>query len=305
MNNDKKVAVILCTYNGETYIKEQIDSILNQTYPNITLYIQDDCSTDSTSEVLNQYASNPKVVLHKSETNLGYPFAFYDLLTKVEDADYYSFSDQDDVWNPDKVERAVKLLNKADASKPAISFANYDVCDENLNLIRTSSGPNRHPDFLYSLYACLGLGFTCVINKTARDLILNKRSVKNITKYVWMGMCCTAFGDAFFDSKPCAKHRRNPGAFSSQDRNFIQIQKDRINKFFKNDGLKNVYSVMEEFYEIFENELPESHKKELSFFLNKSINPIHRLKKVFYPKRLRYDFKDELMLRFIFLFGLL
>lgn len=305
MDLQKKVAVIMCTYNGEAYIDEQIQSILKQTYSNITLYIQDDQSTDSTPRILEKYRNNNKVVIFHSEHNLGYPFAFYDLLSKVTDSDYYSFSDQDDVWNSDKIERAVKLLNKANPSKPAISFANYDVCDENLNHIRTSSGPNRHPDFLYSLYACLGLGFTCVINKTAKDLILNNRSVKNITKDVWMGMCCTAFGDAYFDSKPCAKHRRNPGAFSSQDRTFIQIQKDRFNKFFKNNGLKNIYSVMEEFYEIFNEELPDTIRKQLQFFLNKSINPIHRLKKVFYPKRLRYDIKDEFMLRIIFLFGLL
>ncbi|MCR5214813.1 MAG: hypothetical protein K6E10_10380 [Eubacterium sp.] len=144
-----------------------------------------------------------------------------------------------------------------------------------------------------------------MINKEAKDLILNRRSIKNITKDVWMGMCCTAFGDAFFDSKPCAKHRRNPGAFSSQDKTFFQIQADRYKKFFKNDGLKNVYSVMEEFEEIFRDDLADDKKEILKFFLNKSPNPIHRLKKVFYPKRLRYDLKDDIMLRKIFLLGLL
>ena len=303
MSTTDNVAVILCTYNGAKYIDEQISSILDQTYPNVHIYIQDDRSTDDTWEVLQKYTDNSRVTLFQSEKNLGYPFAFYDLLSKVNDADYYSFSDQDDVWQKDKIERAMNLLSGSDKSKPAIVFANYDVCDENLNKIRTSSGPNRKPDFLYSLYACLGLGFTCVLNHKAKDLIQNRRSKRNITKDVWMGMCCTAFGEAFFDPKPCALHRRNPGAFSSQDKNFFQIQKDRIRKFVKNDGLKNIYDVMKEFYEIFGPELPEARRKELELFLYRGWNPVRRLKKVFFGKRLRYDRKDEFMLRMIFLIG--
>ena len=305
MDSTKKVAVLLCTYNGEKYIREQIDSILHQTYSNISLYIQDDCSSDSTPQILNEYRSYPQVTIYNSTDNLGYPFSFYDLLKKVTDADYYAFSDQDDVWYEDKIERAVRLLDKSDPLKPAMTFANYDVCDEDLNYIRSSRGPSRHPDFLYSLYSCLGLGFTCVFNKTGKLLIQNRRSVRNITKDVWTGMCCTAFGEAYFDSKPCALHRRNPGSFSSQDKNFIQIQKDRFDKFVRNNGLNNVYSVIEEFYEIFNTELPDTPKRQLEFFLYRGNNPIHRLRKVFYPKRLRYDMPDEIMLRILFLLGIL
>lgn len=303
MSELKKIDVILCTYNGEKYIAEQIDSILEQSYRNLELHIRDDHSTDNTLEILQRYSSDPRVKLYFSSNNLGYPFSFYDLLSKVSNADYYSFSDQDDVWYNDKLERAIQLLDGSDPEKPAIVYANYDVCDEELNILRTSQGPGREPDFLYSLYASLGLGFTYVLNSKARELILKYRSVKNITKDVWIGMCCTAFGKAFFDPKPCALHRRNSGSFSSQDRNFLQIQKERFNKFIRGNGLSSVHSVMEEFYEIFGSELSEPDRYALELFLRRDFSA--RFMKCFYPKRLRYSLSDEISLRLIFILGLI
>ncbi|MCR5369937.1 MAG: glycosyltransferase [Clostridium sp.] len=299
--SQKTVAVILCTYNGEKYIREQVDSILAQSWTRLHLYIQDDCSTDGTMEALRFCQDDPRVTACRSGRNLGYPGSFYDLLSRTDGEDYYAFSDQDDVWEKGKLERAVNLLEQADESRPAVAFANYEVCDENLNTLRISAGPNRKPDFLYSLYACLGLGFAMVINRAARKLITERQSVKTSTKDVWIGMCCTAFGEAFFDPVPCAKHRRNAGAFSSQDRNFLQIQRDRIRKFVFGDEFSYVYAVMQEFEEMFREELPEEREKELLFFLNRGFP--HRFRKVFYPRRLRYAFSDEIMLRMVFLTG--
>ena len=232
---------------------------------------------------------------------MGYPEAFYELMRKAKKSDYYSFSDQDDIWYEDKIERGVKALEESDPNKPALFFANYDVCDMNLNHIRTSVGPNRNPDFRYSLFSSIGLGFTYILNHKAMELALSKRSVKTVTKDVWIGMLASAFGTVYYDSKPCANHRRNPGAYSSQDTKFWSTQKDRFNKFFKNDGFKNIYNVMSEFYEMFNKKLNDYDKKTMELFLYRGYNPIKYAKKIFYPHRLRYDFKDELMLRIIFL----
>ena len=293
----KKVAVLVSTYNGENYIASQLDSIINQTYKNIDIYVRDDCSKDHTLDVLKKYEKDNKIILIKSNKNLGYPEAFYEMLKKAK-ADYYAFSDQDDVWEKDKIEIAVRNLNKSKEKTPALFYANYEVTDVDLKHIRYSIGPNRKPDFRYSIFSSLGLGFTYVLNHSAKELVLNKRSIKNITKDVWIGMLVSAFGDVYFSDKYCAKHRRNPGAYSSQDTTFIAIQKDRIKKFLKNDGFKKVKSVICEFYDMFKDDLIEKDRKDLELFLSNK-----RLKKVFFPHRLRYDFKDELMLRIVFLLG--
>ena len=85
MNNQKEqVDILLATYNGEKYLKELLDSILNQTYKNIRLIISDDCSKDNTREILEEYAKkDSRIVLYAQEHNLGYVKNFEFLLEKV------------------------------------------------------------------------------------------------------------------------------------------------------------------------------------------------------------------------------
>ena len=85
----ERIDILLATYNGEKYIKEQIDSILNQTYKNIKLIISDDCSKDGTRQILKQYEKDSRVKVIYQEKNLGYIKNFEFLLKQVkkEDAD--------------------------------------------------------------------------------------------------------------------------------------------------------------------------------------------------------------------------
>lgn len=303
MRTDKKVAVLLSAYNGEKYIAEQIDSILNQTYPNLHLYVRDDCSTDNTRAVLRAYAENPRVTIIEGEKNLGYPEGFYELLRTVKGADYYSFSDQDDVWEPDKLARAAAGLSRRNPKFPAMFFANYEICDEKLNVIRRSACLRTRPCFRNSLYACLGLGFTIVLNTPAKEMITNQRSVYGETKDVWIGMLCSAFGEVIFDRKSCAKHRRNPGAYSAESIHFWKTQRERFRELFLNDGFSYVHTVMQEFYDTYRGRLRPEDEAELALLVSTSRSPSAVLKKVFFPHRLRYEWKDELMLRIIFLIG--
>ncbi|MCR4590441.1 MAG: glycosyltransferase [Lachnospiraceae bacterium] len=303
--NTPKVAVLLCAYNGSAYIKEQVDSILGQTWSNLHLYIQDDCSTDNTREILMEYSAHPEVTLISGDCHLGYPMCFYDLLSGVTDADYYAFSDQDDVWLPDKILRSVKLLRKCNPKKPALYYANYYICDKNLNTLHSVRGPSRKPDFPYSLYSSsLGLGFTYVLNEKARKLVTGYQPKKILTKDWWIGMCCTAFGSACYDPVPCALHRRHENAATPEAKTFAQIQRHRIKHFFFSDeGFRFVRDGLNEFYDVFRDRLPPGAHKTLSFFLNSPPRPLSGIQKAFYPKRLRYEFFDEILLRLIFLFG--
>ena len=116
--NNPSVAVLMSTYNGEDYLAEQINSILNQTYQNIHLFIRDDGSTDNTMSIIEEFIGNPKVSVIKSGDNLGYKNSFLMLLKTVVDLkkkyQYISFSDQDDVWLKDKILVSIKKLEKDD-----------------------------------------------------------------------------------------------------------------------------------------------------------------------------------------------
>ena len=108
-----QVDVLLATYQGEAYIKEQVESILNQTYPSIHIWIRDDASKDSTPTILNQLASSypTQITLIPSTGNLGVRGNFSELMSASK-APYIMFSDQDDVWLPHKVESSLACMKQ-------------------------------------------------------------------------------------------------------------------------------------------------------------------------------------------------
>lgn len=107
----KKVSVVMCTYNGARYIREQLDSILNQTYPIYELIVQDDCSTDGTVEIVEEYQTKyPQVSIkiYVNEKNSGFNRNFLTAIQKAE-GEYIAIADQDDIWLLNKLE--VLLFN--------------------------------------------------------------------------------------------------------------------------------------------------------------------------------------------------
>ena len=110
------VSVVMATYNGERYIREQIDSILNQSYPICELIIQDDCSTDSTASICREYESRfPHIHFFVNDHNLGFNENFRTAVMRAT-GDLIAISDQDDVWFPQKIERQVAAIG------------DYDIC---------------------------------------------------------------------------------------------------------------------------------------------------------------------------------
>jgi rhamnosyltransferase len=106
----EKIDILLATYNGEKYVREQIESILHQTYTNFNLLISDDVSKDSTVSILKEYEQkDSRVKVFVQEKNLGYIRNFEFLLKQVT-SNYYMLSDQDDFWLPEKVEKSYKKI---------------------------------------------------------------------------------------------------------------------------------------------------------------------------------------------------
>ena len=132
MHTAPTVNILLATYNGSKHIRKQLDSLLAQTYPHITIYIRDDGSQDNTVEIVKKYiadnSSTKKITLLDNDgVNLGCPASFYQILKECKTADYYAFCDQDDVWYPDKIKWAVEKLSKSPQKvKPLVYFSAYE-----------------------------------------------------------------------------------------------------------------------------------------------------------------------------------
>lgn len=110
MKETPTIAVVMCTYNGERFLREQMDSILAQTYPIAEIIVQDDGSTDNTVNILREYAERvPQMQVYVNEKNLGFNRNFHTACLRAT-ADYIAISDQDDVWMPNKLERQIEAI---------------------------------------------------------------------------------------------------------------------------------------------------------------------------------------------------
>lgn len=111
------VAVIMSTYNGEKYLREQLDSILGQVNVSVTLYVRDDGSVDETKQILSEYAKHYDSVHVEFAQNVGVGNSFMNALYATPDTfDYYAFADQDDIWLENKLYEAVKTLKDSGAN---------------------------------------------------------------------------------------------------------------------------------------------------------------------------------------------
>lgn len=177
------IAILLSTYNGENYLKEQIDSIVSQTNREWSLYIRDDGSKDYTIDIIKEYTIKYPSKIHFVEDslgNLGSGKSFMELLSKIE-SDYYMFCDQDDVWLPDKIERVYAKIKYEERNKNQAICIFSDLCivDANLNIKAQSlwsySGidPNNCKN-IYDmiLFGCPAFGCTLIFNNNARKYLL-------------------------------------------------------------------------------------------------------------------------------------
>lgn len=139
--NKRKIAVLLSTYNGQKYLAELIESIMNQSFKDFTLYIRDDGSSDNTLEIINYFVNiyPDQIIVIPSEKNIGSKSSFLMMIKNV-DSDYYMFADQDDVWLPSKIMISYNKIQELESydNKPIIVHTDLRVVDTDLNLISES-----------------------------------------------------------------------------------------------------------------------------------------------------------------------
>ena len=297
-----KTAVVMSTYNGEKYLKEQLDSILNQTYKNIDIYIRDDGSKDNTVKILEDYKDKYINIFVTYGENVGYAKSFYKVLEQANGYDYYAFCDQDDKWHEDKIQNAIKLIK--DNNKPTCIFTEYNYCDEELKPLGGVSNLNKgRMNFRNSLVEASISGNTTLFNSEMRKEFL-KCNVDNVCCHDWLlYMIASGFGDMIYDKNPSLEYRRTGNNASPRGVGFIKLTIYRIKKFLVGDYLNKLKDQTIEFYNLFNDKLSDKDKKIIKLFINKKYNIFIALKKVFYMKRFRQTFADDILIRFMFLNG--
>lgn len=212
MNN--KVKVLMSTYNGQKYIREQLDSILNQEGVEVCILIRDDGSQDGTIEILSEYAEKyPNIELIEGD-NLGFAKSFMSLIYKANeysDIDFFAFSDQDDVWQPGKLSSAVRMLEKMNNSRMRLYFSNTMAVDENLNpLFKTHTQSTLRLDKAASLVRYFILGCTMVFDKNLVEFVSKHKPVHQVLMHdLWIHQTCAFFGEIVYDDEPRILYRQH------------------------------------------------------------------------------------------------
>jgi glycosyltransferase involved in cell wall biosynthesis len=144
MSGLPEVEILLATYNGARFLREQLDSIMTQDYGNIRVLARDDGSSDETVEILNEYAKRfpGRLRVMPAGTPTGSAKNNFLLLMKAATADYICFADQDDVWLPDKVSRTKQAMDQLESqwgtTVPLLVFTDLRVVDDKLTILHNS-----------------------------------------------------------------------------------------------------------------------------------------------------------------------
>ena len=205
-----KVAVLMSTYNGEKYLREQIESILNQQGDfSLELWVRDDGSGDTTVQILQTYEKEGKLKWYSGD-NLKPAHSFWDLLLHCPGYTYYAFADQDDVWESDKLQRGISALE--DISGPAFFFGNAQLVDHQLQPL----GRNVYkkcPALDLPTLSCAGdvLGCTMILNAALAQLIQSRSVPKKMVMHDFYAalVCLVAGGSVVYDDVPLLQYRQH------------------------------------------------------------------------------------------------
>jgi len=219
------IAILLCTYNGEKFLAEQLDSLESQNHQNWVLYVSDDGSNDQTIKILQQYQMKwplGKLIIRKGPQK-GYCQNFLSLACDPEiKADYYAFCDQDDVWLPEKLSIALQaILGRQNIYIPFLYCGRTQYVAGDLSIIGASPLFVFPPSFRNALVQSIAGGNTMVFNLSAK-LLIEKAGAVDVPSHDWWvyQLISGADGDVLYDPIPYVLYRQHDGAVIGGNNSF-------------------------------------------------------------------------------------
>lgn len=274
----------MSTYNGEKFIKEQINSILSQKDVDVCLYIRDDGSSDSTIEIINDYCRNNKnvrLINKPDEKNVGVLRSFLTLLKYVlnenTEFNYFCFADQDDYWKPEKISKALQMLSRVeDVNEPSLYYSNKtfvnglldDPRDENIIY---------YGDFYEGFYGSLAYGCTMVFNRSLAILTASHIPTIKCMHDSWMyRIAKSVHANIFFDKNSYILYRQHENNVVGEDA--CKPSKYRWSNIIKKRE-HYIQSFYQEIYDCYNDYIFGDEKKYIELILsyNKSIKSMYEL----------------------------
>lgn len=264
------ITILLSTYNGEKYLKQQLDSLYAQTYKNIKIIVRDDGSTDSTMEILELYNLN----ILSSNKNVGSSNSFFILLEyalKTTDSEYFMFCDQDDIWYSDKIDKTLKKmeeLEKKYSNLPLLVHTDLNVVNNRLSIINESFMLYQKIDAKYNAFNNLLMqniitGCTTMLNKKLSEICCPVSSDFILHDW-WIGLVASTFGKIGYLNESTISYRQH-------DSNSIGAKRFNFTYIIKKFNTVNILELnkiqAEVFLNKYENKLNKDQRNLLEDFI--------------------------------------
>ena len=206
------LAILLCTYNGARFLPAQLASLATQSFTDWRLFVSDDGSGDDTLAIVADHKDRLGVapVDVRNGPRQGFVKNFLSLACDPALAfDYYAFCDQDDVWEPEKLARAVERLSSRPPDVPAMYCSRTMLIDQEGRTLGYSRAYRRKPSFRNALVQSLASGNTIVLNEAARRLLMVCGSDAKVPSHDWWSylLISSAGGEVYYDQVPQVQYR--------------------------------------------------------------------------------------------------
>jgi glycosyltransferase involved in cell wall biosynthesis len=217
MSINLNVAILMSTFNGAKFLSEQLDSLANQNHENWILYVRDDGSADKTLEILNEYERKwgSKKIIIFAGSNIGFSKSFLTLACdKSIKADYYAFCDQDDIWLPEKLTKAINLIQITKGNENAFLYCGRShYVSEKLQPCGQSPLFIFPPNFRNALVQSIAGGNTMVFNQKTKNMLENIGLVDVPSHDWWLYILISGIdGVVFYDQNPYLLYRQHSQA---------------------------------------------------------------------------------------------
>ena len=302
--NYPRVTVLLSSYNGDKYIEDQVRSILTQRGVRVWLVIRDDGSTDKTPEILKRLAGEYDNISISLKENVGFIKSFFDLLKSADvNSGFYSFSDQDDIWLPDKLLVGVTALSiKSDT--PAMYCSRTEYVNASLKHLSFSPAYKQQKiGFGNALVQNVATGCTIVLNAEARKLIIANLPESCIVHDWWVYLVVSAFGWIIYDQAAHIKYRQHGGNAIGGTSSFITNSIKRTGRFFGSLRDNRTSSQIAEFNRIFKSKMTPDQVNIVEKILEANKSVRGRILLVCRGFYWRQSLIDDFLLRIVILAG--
>ena len=309
-----KIDILLSTYNGENFLIEQLDSIINQTYENWRLFIRDDGSSDNTIDIIENYKMRfpEKITLIKSDENVGSAKSFLTLM-KSADSPYVMFCDQDDIWLNRKIELSLNrmLSVETDFDGPVLVHTDLKVVDRNLNILQESfiNSMNLNPNKknVNNLLVQNNVtGCTIIINRKLYSMINDSNILNNkVIMHDWfITILCSITGRIDFINQSLILYRQHSNnVIGAKNINLIYYSKTFLSKIKNKEdfGLNNYY--INQANSVNGILLKNNKSNEvLNVFLN--LKKYNKIKRIYYILKYKL-FKQSYLATFLFIISMI